>query len=126
MDRQARRQLILTRTALERAELVIDLERVRRTVDVSQWFRAALRPSVLRNFFGDGDAGDQRWTRIALLLLRRYRLVGAAFGLLAPLLRGRSWLRSLLIASIVAAATWAAWQALRAADATVTNGPGRR
>ncbi len=107
MDRAARRQLLLTRAAVERSELMADLGRVRQSVGVPQLLRAALGTSLLRDLFGDTARGGRGWAHTGLALLRRYRLVAAAFGIVWPLLRRRG-LRRILVGVSVATLGWAA------------------
>jgi hypothetical protein len=116
IDRDARKQVLLTRIAFERSELARELAQVN---------RAARVPNLLRGLFGGGGlgrsllgaggpAGQAGWVALALALLRRYRVVATLLGGVAPLLRGHGrWRRHLLQLGGLAAAAWAGWRLVR-------------
>lgn len=112
-DRAARRQLLLARIALERAELTRDLLALRYAARPASLWRAALGAAL-----GPAPAGaGTGWLGGALGLLRRYPVFTSA--LLAPLLRRRRWLQRTAIgvafAGGVLAALWRRRQPLKPA-----------
>lgn len=109
LDRDARRQLLLTRIAVERVDLLGDLARLRRSASVSRLLRLAVAPTPLAALFsGAASARGAGWVGTAVALWRRWRRVAPVAGLLLPLLRRRRWLRRLLLAGGLAAGVWAA------------------
>ena len=122
IDRQARKQVLLTRIAFERGELARELARVNRAARVPNLLRGVFGIGGLgglgRSLFGaGGPAGQAGWVALGLSLLRRYRVVAALLGSAAPLLRGHGrWRRRLLQLGGLAAAAWAGWRLVRGRD----------
>jgi hypothetical protein len=113
MDPLARKQLLLTRVALDRVELRFDMNRVRQAVSVPLLLRALVGADLSRTLFSGGKTGGADWLRVALTLLRRYRLAATIFGGIVPLLRARrSWRRVALLGAVGVAA-WFGWRAVR-------------
>jgi len=114
LDPEARRQLLLTRIALERSELRREVARLRQATSLPHLVRSALGLRPGAGWFGAAatDAqGHTDWLRTGLAWLRRYRLassvLGALFGGAAPLLRKRGrWRRLVLLAVAGGAAYW--------------------
>lgn len=117
LDRNARKQVLLTRIAFERSELQRDLAQLRRATRAPQLLRGLVGASLGRSLFGggaSGDSGTKGWVGLALSLLRRYRWAAALLGV--PLLRGRrGWRRAVQLVAFGAAA-WFGWRATRNRD----------
>ena len=114
LDRYARKQLLLTRIAFERAELRRDVARVKQSVRLPQMLRAAVGGGLGRSLFGAGSAGSSGWVGLGLTLLRRYRVAAALLSGIAPLLRrrpgrGRNWSRLFKLGALAGAA-WFGWR----------------
>ena len=116
LDRDARKQVLLTRIAFERVELRRDLARVRQAARLSSLLRSALGPKLGRSLFGAGGADG--WVGVALGLLRRYRIAAALLGGVAPGLRGRRGWPRILRYGALAAAAWFGWRAAAAHNKT--------
>lgn len=119
IDRHARKQVLITRIAFERAAL---------RHQVAQVHAAARLPNLLRGAFGAGlarsllGAVDPQggWVAVALSLLRRYRVAAALLGSVAPVLRGRGGWRRLLRLGSLAAALYAGWRLAQRREPPVT------
>ena len=120
MDDFSRKQLLLTRIAIDRAELRASVVRVRQAVGVPWLLRAVLGADLGRALFGagigSGPGGGADWLRAGLALLRRYRwaatLVSGIVPLLRPRERGRTGWRRWLRLGAVGATAWFGWRAL--------------
>ena len=116
MDDFSRKQLLLTRIAIDRAELRASVARVRQAVGVPMLVRAVLGADLGRTLFGAGTGGSADWLRAGLALLRRYRWAATLVGGIAPLLgsrtQGRKGWRRVLRLGAVGAAAWFGWRAL--------------
>ena len=112
VDRQARKQVLLTRIAFERIELQRDLARVREAAHLPRLLRSLVGGSLGPQLFGGGAAGSAGWVRLALSLLGRYRVATALFAGVAPLLRGSRW-RRLIKLGAIGAIGWFGWRAWR-------------
>ena len=108
LDPEARRQLLLTRIAFERNELLRDIDRLQQATTLPKLVRSLLGLRPGSGWFGvaaGADAlGRDGWISTALAWLRRYRLastvLGTLFGGAAPLLRkGGLWRRLGLLAA---------------------------
>ena len=119
MDDFSRKQLLLTRIAIDRAELRASVVRVRQAVGVPLLVRAVLGADLGRTLFGAGAGagGGADWLRTGLALLRRYRWAATLIGGIAPMLRarerGRKGWRRVLRLGAVAVAAWYGWRVLR-------------
>ena len=117
MDDFSRKQLLLTRIAIDRAELRASVVRVRQAVGVPLLLRALLGADLGRTLLGASASGGADWLRAGLGLLRRYRWAAALVSGIVPLMRprerGRKGWRRLLRLSAVAAAAWFGWRALQ-------------
>ena len=117
MDDFARKQLLLTRIAIDRSELRANAAQVRQALGVPLLLRAVLGADIGRALFDAGGSGSADWLRAGLALLRRYRWAATLIGGIAPLLRsrerGRKGWRRLLRLGAVGAAAWFGWRALR-------------
>ena len=111
IDRHARKQVLLTRIAFERATLRSELARVREAAQLPNLLRGTLGANLARSLFGaPGPAGPGGWVSLALSLLRRYRVAVALLGGLAPALRGRGGWRRILRLGSLAASLYAGWR----------------
>lgn len=120
-DRDARKQLLLTRIAFERSELRSELARVNQAARLPNLLRGAVGGKLGRSLFGAaGPAGQGGWVGLALSLLRRYRVAAALLGSVAPIVRGRApggW-RSALRLGGLAAAGYFGWRVVQRFNAT--------
>ncbi len=119
IDRHARKQVLLTRIAFERAALHAELARVHEAARLPNLVRGVFGARVGRSLFGTGaPAGQAGWGALALSLLRRYRVAAALLGSVAPVLRGcGGWRRAVRLASLAAALYAGWWIAQRRDDA---------
>jgi len=108
-DRSVRRQLLLTRIAVERVQLTHDLQRLRQSASPRRLLQAGFAATPLAGLFsrpaGAGTgAGTSSWAETLFTLWQRWRRVAPVFGpaasLLSPLFGRHRWLRR--------AALWAA------------------
>ena len=117
MDDFSRKQLLLTRIAIDRAELRASVVRVRQAIGVPLLLRAVLGADLGRTLLGAGASGSADWLRAGLALLRRYRWAATLASGILPLLRsrerGRKGWRRVLRLGAVGAAAWFGWRALR-------------
>lgn len=114
MDRHARKQVLLTRIAFERAELRGELARVNQAARLPNLLRGAIGGNIAQALFGAaGPAGQGGWVGLGLALLRRYRLVAALLGGAAPILRGRGGLLRIVRLGGLAAAAYVGWRFLQ-------------
>jgi len=118
IDRDARKQLLLTRIAFERSMLRSDLARVRQATSVTHLLRSALPGGVGQALFGTNHlpANTAGWLALGLGLLRRYRTVATLVGGLAPALGLRRSLRSarrLGIVALLGTGAWYAWRVFK-------------
>jgi hypothetical protein len=115
IDRDARKQLLLTRIAFERSMLRSDLTRVRQAASVPHLLRAALPGGVGQALFGADrlPANTAGWLALGLGLLRRYRTAAALLGGLAPAFSLRRSLRRARRVGMVAALGAGAWYVWR-------------
>lgn len=106
IDRHARKQVLITRIAFERAELRSEFAHVSAAARLPNLLRGAIRGNLGQSLFGAaGPAGQGGWVGLALSLLRRYRVAAALLGGAAPILRGRGgWRRVARIGGLAAAA----------------------
>ena len=123
IDRHARKQVLLTRIAFERADLRSDLARVHEAVRLPNLLRGTVGGGIARSLLGIGaparspGSAAGGWLGLAWSLLKRYRLAAAVLGGAAPLLRGRrGWRRWARLGSL-AAAGWFGWRAWQRRDA---------
>jgi hypothetical protein len=120
-ERNARKQVLLTRIAFSRGELRRDVAQVKRALELPHLLRALLGDSLGgtlgRTLFGTSSPGAQRPDDLlgtALGWLRRYRVAASLLGGVMPLLRGGGRWRRLLRVAVIGAAGWLGWRALRA------------
>ena len=117
IDDFSRKQLLLTRIAIDRAELRASVVRVRQSVGVPLLLRALLGADLGRTLLDANASGGADWLRAGLALLRRYRwaatLASGILPLLRPRDRSRTGWRRLLRLGAVGAAAWFGWRALR-------------
>ena len=117
LDRHARKQVLLTRIAFERADLRSELARASQAVRLPNLLRRAVGGGVAKSLLGlSGGAPQGSWLGVAWRLLRRYRVAAALLGSAAPMLRRRGWLRSGARIGALAAAAWFGWRALQDRD----------
>ena len=115
IDRDARKQLLLTRIAFERGELRGELARVQRAARPAALMRGVFGADLVRSLFGSATGGSGGapaggWVGLALSLLRRYRVAAALIGGVAPILRGRGAWRRIVKLGSIAAAVYAGWR----------------
>lgn len=111
MDRHARKQVLLTRIAFERAELRGELAQISQAARLPNLLRGAIGGSIGKSLFGAaGPAGQGGWVGLALSLLRRYRVVAALLGGAAPILRGRGGWRRVVRVGGLAAVAFFGWR----------------
>ena len=117
MDDFSRKQLLLTRIAIDRAELRASVVRVRQAVGMPLLLRAVLGADLGRTLLGASASGGADWLRAGLALLRRYRwaatLASGIVPLMRPRERGRRGWRRLLRLGALGAATWFGWRTLQ-------------
>ena len=117
MDRHARKQVLLTRIAFERAALRSELAQVSQAVRLPNLLRGAIGGPIGRSMFGAaGPAGQGGWVGLALALRRRYRVAAALLGASAPVLRGRGGWRRVVRLGGLAAAAYVGWRFARGRD----------
>lgn len=121
-DRDAHKQLLLTRIAIERLTLRRDAVRVQRAFNVPQLLRSAVGAAGIgRALFGAGalPTSAAGWLATALSLLKRYRMAAAVVSGVAPMVLGRKPIRRLLRLGTLAAAgagLWFGWRAMQRRD----------
>jgi hypothetical protein len=120
MDRDARKQVLLTRIAFERIELRRDMARLQEAASVPNLVRAAVGDNVARTIFGAMIPGKTAWLPLAMSLLRKYKVAATLLAGVTPALGGRG-LKRLTKYAAVASAAWAAWQVVRAFRAPGTK-----
>ena len=112
LDRHARKQVLLTRIAFERADLRSDIAHLNQTVRLPNLLRVAVGGGLAKTLLGVSAAATPGgWLGTAWGLLKRYRLAAALLGGAAPLLRRRGWLRRGARLGALAAAAWFGWRA---------------
>lgn len=115
MDPALRKQIVLTRIALERLELRRDITQLQVSVKVPRLWRAFVGSAIGPARRADGAALP--WTDWARWLLRRYRLAATLLAATSPLWRRSPSAhrgRRVLVVVGAAAAAWAAWRLGRA------------
>jgi hypothetical protein len=113
MDRDARKQVLLTRIAFERIELRRDLALVEQSVRVPRILRAVLGGGLGSVFTKASLDKSGNWAALALSMLRRYRVAATLLGGLVPMVTGRSGWRRVVRLGAVGAALWFGWRAMR-------------
>ncbi len=119
LDRDARKQLLLTRIAFERSALRRDLALVREATSVRHLLRGALPGGVGQALFGANKlpGNTAGWLALGLGLLRRYRTAATLLGGLAPTWSVRRGLRRVrrwgIVAAALGAGAWFGWRALQ-------------
>ena len=116
-ERQARKQVLLTRIAYQRNELRREFAQVRHATESRQLLRAlvgdSLGATIGRTLFGSGAAASGDLLAQGLAWLRRYRVAAALIGSVMPVLRGGSRWRRVLRIGVIAGAAWLGWRAVR-------------
>ena len=112
-ERDARKQVLLTRIAFQRNELRREFVQMRHATEPRQLLRAVVGDSFARTLFGTGKAGTGDLVGQALAWLRRYRVAAALVGSAAPLLRGGGRWRRMLRVAVIAGAGWLGWRMVR-------------
>ena len=121
-DRDAHKQLLLTRIAIERLTLRRDTVLVKRALNVPQLLRSAVGAAGIgRALFGANamPTNAAGWLATALSLLKRYRMAAAVVSGVAPIVLGRKPIRRLLKLGTLAAAgagIWFGWRAMQRRD----------
>ena len=111
IDRQARKQVLLTRIAFERIELRRQVAQVQEAGRLPLVLRALLGAGLGKSLLG--GAGASGWLGTALALLRRYRVASTLLGGAASVLTGRGRWRRVLRLGLLGAAAWFSWRAAR-------------
>ena len=105
LDREARKQVLLTRIAFERADLRAELSQLNHAARLPNLLRGAMGGHIGQALFGAaGPAGQGGWVGLALSLLRRYRVAAALLGSAGAILRGRGWRRFARVGGLATAA----------------------
>ena len=116
-ERQARKQVLLTRIAYQRNELRREFAQVRHATEPRQLLRAlvgdSLGATIGRTLFGSGAPASGDLLAQGLAWLRRYRVAAALIGSVMPVLRGGSRWRRVLRIGVIAGAAWLGWRAVR-------------
>jgi hypothetical protein len=112
LDRDARKQVLLTRIAFERVELRRDLARVQEAASVPNLVRAAVGENVGRTLLGAMLPGKNAWWPLAMSLLRKYKIAATLATGFAPALGGRGLKRITKVAAIASVA-WLGWRAVQ-------------
>ena len=111
MDRHARKQVLITRIAFERAALRSEFAHVSAAARLPNLLRGAIGGNLGQSLFGAaGPAGQGGWVGLALSLLRRYRVAATLLGGAAPILRGRGGWRRVARIGGLAAAAYVGWR----------------
>jgi len=118
MDPLARKQMLLTRIALDRVELRFDMTRVRHAVSVPLLWRAFVGEDLGRALFSGAKTDGAGWLRVGLTLLRRYRLAATILASVVPVLRGRRIVRRVGLLGALGVAAWFGWRAVRGRPAS--------
>jgi hypothetical protein len=113
MDRDARKQVLLTRIAFERIELRRDLARVQEAASVPNLVRAAVGENVGRALLGAMLPGKTSWLPLAMSMLKKYKVVATLAAGFAPGVTFRG-LKSLTKYAGIASAVWFGWRAFSA------------
>lgn len=118
IDRDARKQLLLTRIAFERSMLRSDVGRLREAASVTHLLRSALPGGIGQALIGANrlPANTAGWLALGLGLLRRYRTAAALVGGLAPAFGLRRTLRSarrLGVVALLGTGAWYAWRVFK-------------
>jgi hypothetical protein len=126
IDIEARKQLLLTRIALERVQWARDVQSVQTAASPSKLaaraIRAAVPDKLLKSIFGPTPAGQRNQSRAsnlgmrafhAMMLWRRYSiLITFVAGLVARMVAGRRIHRVALVGTFVAASVGGIWLTL--------------
>jgi hypothetical protein len=111
LERRARKQLLLTRIAFERAELRGELASLRESARLPNLLRGALGAGLGGSLFGAARAkAPADWAALAWSLFRRYRVAATVLGAVAPLLPGRRGWRRLVRLGGLAATAYLGWR----------------
>lgn len=114
MDPEARRQLLLTRIALNRAAMRVALAEVRHAASMRRLLGSAIGGALWGGGDGEGRRlGSQGWARVAWTLLRRYRVAAAALGLMPSVAGHWRGLARLTLVALAAGGAWRLWRAGR-------------
>lgn len=118
LDRHARKQLLLTRIAFERADLRSEVSRLNQAVRLPNLLRLAVGGGLAKSLLGGSAASGAGagWLGTAWALLKRYRVAAALLGTAAPLWRRRGWVRNGARLGALGAAAWFAWRQLTGGD----------
>lgn len=105
MDRHARKQVLLTRIAFERAALRSEFAHAYQAARLPNLLRGAIGGNLGRSLFGAAGPGSRGgWVGLAWSLLRRYRVAATLLGSAAAILRGRGWRRVARVGGLATAA----------------------
>jgi hypothetical protein len=116
MDRDARKQVLLTRIAFERIELRRDVARVQQSVHIPNLLRTVIGAKLGPSPFKGRAPGKDGWIGVALSALRRYRLAAALLGGVLPVVRGRKVWKRITTLGAIGAAAWFGYRALTGRD----------
>ena len=112
-DREARKQVLLTRIAFGRGDLRSELGRVQEAVRLPNLLRLAVGGGLIGSLLGSAaPMAGAGWLGIAWQLVKRYRVAAALLGSAAPMLRSRGGLRLGALVGLCSAA-WLGWRRLR-------------
>lgn len=118
LDRHARKQVLLTRIAFERADLRSELARMNQAVRLPNLLRLAVSGRLAKSLLGlpAASGAGTGWLGAAWALLKRYRVAAAVLGTAAPMLRRRGWFRTGAGLGALGAAAWFAWRQFMGGD----------
>lgn len=112
LDREARKQVLLTRIAFERADLRSEIGQVNQAMRLPNLLRLAVGGGLIKSLLGStAPAAGTGWLGTAWQLVKRYRVAATLLGSAAPILRRRGWVR-LGALGAVGAAVWFGWRRL--------------
>ena len=112
-DREARKQVLLTRIAFGRADLRSELGPLHHAVRLPNLLRLAIGGGLIRSLLGSmATTAGTGWFGTAWQLVKRYRVAATLLGSAAPILRRQGWVR-LGALGAVGAAAWFGWRRLQ-------------
>jgi hypothetical protein len=118
LDRDARKQVLLTRIAFERADLRSELGQVNQAMRLPNLLRLAVGGGLIKSLLGStAPAAGTGWLGTAWQLVTRYRVAATLLGSAAPILRRQGWGR-LAALGAAGAALWFGWRRLQSRKPT--------
>ena len=113
LDREARKQVLLTRIAFERADLRSELGQVNQAMRLPNLMRLAVGGGLIKSLLGSTTpVAGTGWLGTAWQLVKRYRVAATLLGSAAPILRRQGWRRFGALGAVGTAA-WLGWRWLQ-------------